>query len=81
VIGHRIEPGRSEIWLERNVIWLVRWLSQKAADFGGSAIDLGSIPIDPIKEMRPEVLREFGCCRPNGGIHRNTSTVFQLGLL
>jgi hypothetical protein len=77
-ICHRIEPRRSEIWLERNVIWLVRRLSQKAADFGAIAIDLGNVPIDAIKEMRSEVVREFGCCRPNGGIHSSTSTVFQL---
>jgi hypothetical protein len=64
--------------LERSDIWLVRRLSQKAADFGAIVIDLGNVPIDAIKEMRAEVVREFGSCRPNGGIHRNTSTVFQL---
>jgi hypothetical protein len=37
-------------------IWLVRWLSQKTADFGVIAIDLGRVPADAIKE-RPEVVR------------------------
>jgi hypothetical protein len=57
-------------------IWLVRRVSQKHADV--ITIDLGSVPTDAINEMRPEVLREFGRCRGNCGIHRNTSTVFQL---
>jgi len=61
----------------RRDIWLVRRLSQKAADCGGIAIYLGSVPTDAIKEMRPEVL---GKLRGNCGIHRNTSTVFQPGL-
>jgi hypothetical protein len=55
--------------------------SQKATDFGVITIDFGSVPTDAIKEMRPEVLREFGWCRGSCEIHRNASTVFQLGLL
>jgi hypothetical protein len=37
----------------------VRRVSQKAARFGVITIDVGSAPTDAIKEMRPEVLREF----------------------
>jgi hypothetical protein len=68
---HRIETWPSEIWLERSDIWLVRRLSQKTADFGVIAIDLGRAPADAIKEMRHrKVLRELGWCRGNCGIHR-----------
>src|SRR5436309_11814419 len=70
-----VEPRPSEIWLKRSDIWLVRRLSQKTADFGVIAIDLGRVPTDAIKEMRHrKVLRELGWCRGNCGIHRNTST-------
>jgi hypothetical protein len=39
----------------------VRRLAQKAADFGVTTIDLGSVLADAIKDMRLEILREeFG---------------------
>src|SRR5262249_36908816 len=69
---HRIETWPSEIWLERSGIWLVRRLSQKTADFGVIAIDLGRAMADAIKEMRHrKVLRELGWCRGNRGIHKH----------
>jgi hypothetical protein len=39
----------------------MRRLSQKAADFSGITIELGSVPTDTIKGMRLKILREkFG---------------------